>query len=112
MVMLCCLVMACLVDGTKECGRNSLTLPLPHPQSFTLRMIFLLFCIPKLRVGPVRSVVPFWGQTTQVISSLSPIRDYGPERVKLCSCNWVIDYMQHEGKLSPEQIVPGAWVRL
>ena len=32
-------------------------------------------------VNPFRTAVPFWGQTTQSSSSLSPKRDCGPKRV-------------------------------
>ena len=32
-------------------------------------------------VNPSRTAVPFWGQTTQIISNLSPKRDCGPKRV-------------------------------
>ena len=33
------------------------------------------------RLNPVRTAVPFWGQTTQIISDLSPKRDCGPQRL-------------------------------
>ena len=33
------------------------------------------------RVNPFRTAVPFWGQTTQISSSLSPKRDSGSKRV-------------------------------
>ena len=33
--------------------------------------------------NPFRTAVPFWGQTTQFMSSLSPERDCGPQRVSL-----------------------------
>ena len=36
---------------------------------------------------PYRTSVPFWGQSTQLSSSLSPKRDGGPERVKGCASN-------------------------
>ena len=34
------------------------------------------------KVKPFRTAVPFWGQTTQSSSSLSPKWDFGPRRVK------------------------------
>ena len=33
-------------------------------------------------LNPLRTAVPFWGQTSQIIGSLSPKRDCGPIRVK------------------------------
>ena len=33
-------------------------------------------------VNPFRTAVPFWGQTSQIISNLSPKRDCSPRRVK------------------------------
>ena len=29
-----------------------------------------------------RAAVPFWGQSTQILSNFPPKRDYGPNRVK------------------------------
>ena len=34
-------------------------------------------------LNPYRTVVPFWGHTTQIPSRLSPKRDNSPKRVKL-----------------------------
>ena len=34
------------------------------------------------RVNPFRTVVSFWGRSTQILSSLSPKRDCSPKRVK------------------------------
>ena len=34
-------------------------------------------------INPFRTAVPFWGQSSQFISSLSPKRDCGPKRVKI-----------------------------
>ena len=34
-------------------------------------------------LNPFRTAVPFWGQTSQIPSSLSPKRDCGPRRVKV-----------------------------
>ena len=49
---------------------------LPHDQStrenVSLRVVF----------NPFRTAGPFWGQTTQILSYLSPKRDFGPERVE------------------------------
>ena len=33
-------------------------------------------------LDPFGAAVPFWGQTTQILSSLSPTRDCGPKRVE------------------------------
>ena len=35
------------------------------------------------RMNPFRTAVPFWGQTTQISSSLSPKQDCGSEGVKI-----------------------------
>ena len=34
-------------------------------------------------INPVRTAVPFWGQTTQILSSSSPKRDCGPKGAKI-----------------------------
>ena len=34
-----------------------------------------------VRINPFRTGVPFWGQITRILSSLSPKRDYDPKRV-------------------------------
>ena len=34
-------------------------------------------------INPFRTAVPFWGQTIQISSSLSPKRDWGPKGVKM-----------------------------
>ena len=34
-------------------------------------------------VNPFRTAVPFWGQTRQILSSLSPKRDCGRKRVNI-----------------------------
>ena len=36
-------------------------------------------------LNPFRTAVPFWGQTSQIPSSLSPKRDWGSKRVKLAT---------------------------
>ena len=38
-------------------------------------------------VNPFTTAVPFWGQTAQILSSVSPKRDCGPKRVNMCQ--WV-----------------------
>ena len=35
------------------------------------------------RVNPFRTAVPFWGQTTLILSKLSPKRDCGPKRASI-----------------------------
>ena len=37
---------------------------------------------PGYTINPFRTAVPFWGQTSQSLSSLSPKRDCGPQSVK------------------------------
>ena len=42
---------------------------------------------PKIQntpTNPFRAAVPFWGQTTQISSGLSPKRDSGPKRANTC----------------------------
>ena len=39
--------------------------------------------------NPFRTAVPFWGQTSQILSTFSPERDCGPKRVTAFS------YMEH-----------------
>ena len=39
-------------------------------------------------LNPFRTAVPFWGQTTQISSSVSPKRDSGSKRVKACSISY------------------------
>ena len=36
---------------------------------------------PHSLINPFRTAVPFWGQTTQILSNLSPKWDCGPKRV-------------------------------
>ena len=43
-----------------------------------------------LRVNPFRTAVPFWGQRTQIPSSLSPKRDCGSKWVKV-TCHTLTD---------------------
>ena len=38
---------------------------------------------PVVYLSPFRSAVPFWGQSIQLLSSLSPKRDCGTERVSV-----------------------------
>ena len=42
--------------------------------------------VGKDHVNPLRTAVPFWGQTTQISSSLSPKRDCGPKGVNILRC--------------------------
>ena len=45
-----------------------------------------LFVFPNnipVYIKPFRTAVPFWGQTTQILSSLSPKRDCGYKRVNI-----------------------------
>ena len=37
--------------------------------------------LPLCPINPFRTAVPFWGQTTKILSSLSPKRDCGSKRV-------------------------------
>ena len=39
-------------------------------------------CRGTCALNPIRTAVPFWGQDSQVLCSLSPTRDCGPKRVK------------------------------
>ena len=41
-----------------------------------------MFTLLLRGTNPFRTAVPFWGQTTQISTSLPPKRDCGPKRVK------------------------------
>ena len=46
--------------------------------------------VPRSSIDPFRTAVPFWGQTSQMSSSLSPKQDCGPKGVKVPSPTVVI----------------------
>ena len=58
----------------KHLHLNSIGGQSTHVQMVEMRSPFAL--------NPFRTAVPFWGQTTQISSSLSPKRDCGFEGVK------------------------------
>ena len=38
--------------------------------------------LPHSSLNPLRTAVPFWGQTSRILSNVSPKRNCGPKRVK------------------------------
>ena len=51
--------------------------------SVVLGVFFVVFGVRGGESIPAfRTAVPFWGQTTQILSNVSPKRDRGPKRVK------------------------------
>ena len=59
---------------------------------------------------PFSTAVPFWGQTIQIPSSLSPKRDCGPKRVKIDSSNgWVNVKNRSLAQFLSFYYIPGTW---
>ena len=49
-----------------------------------------------VQINPFRTAVPFWGQTSQKISKLSPKRDWGSKGVKM-------NHQQKQGAVRPNE---------
>ena len=75
-------------------GFPSETRALPSVSACTKKIKLLFFYLKQTthvgtnehRLNPFRTAVPFWVQTTQIRSSLSPKRDCGSERVNRQTC--------------------------
>ena len=61
-------------------------LPMAGPARTLLNLGYLLRIVrgpmQLYTVNPFRTAVPFWGQTPQILSDVSPKRDRGPKRAK------------------------------
>ena len=50
--------------------------------------------VTNLTINPFRTAVPFWGQTSQISSSLYPEQDCGPKRVNLNISRYQVSYIK------------------
>ena len=74
----------------------------PHVQRFILALaLFLRAKTPEGLINPYRAAVSFWGQSTQISSSLSPNRDCGSKRVNTFGTAVVVVQFQGPAWLVP-----------
>ena len=72
-----------ILEITVESAESTYHVGVMLSDAYIAGTVRTLVLVPGITaINPFRTAVPFWGQTSQISSSLSPKRDCGPKRVK------------------------------